>query len=85
MRVRPGLDQVVPFAVTDRLDGDLRVSPSTTIPPAAKSTALPPGKNSGQRWPTTPFSRRVSGCGAPPASETCWRAETFVGEKAIIP
>ena len=46
---------------------------------------MPPGKNSGQRWLISPFSRRVSGCGVPPASDTCWRAETFVGAKAIMP
>src|SRR5438093_7332019 len=39
----------------------------------AKSTALPPDKNSGQRWIISPLPSRVSGCGVPPSWETCCR------------
>jgi hypothetical protein len=46
---------------------------------------LPPGNNSGQRWLFSPFPRRVSGCGAPPASDTCRRTEPGEGAKAIMP
>ena len=46
---------------------------------------MPPGKKSGHRWLSSPFSKRVSNCEVPPASDTCWRAERFAGAKAIIP
>jgi len=33
---------------------------------SSKEHCLAAGKNSGQRWLTSPFSRRVSACGAAP-------------------
>src|SRR6267143_6995868 len=49
------------------------------------SSALPPGKNSGQRWLTSPLARRVKVCGIPPTSDTWRRTEADAGPKTIIP
>ena len=81
--LRPPLDQVPPFARPDRLDGNLRVEPIIIRQQRALPCRRARTPASGGWLPL--FSRRVSGCGAPPASDTCRRAQAVVGAKAIIP
>src|SRR5437867_7578460 len=51
-----------------------------------KSTALPPGRISGQRWEASPFlrSRMVRGFGVPPAAETRNRPELKEGVSMML-
>src|SRR5262245_17621315 len=53
-----------------------------------KSTALPPGRTSGQRWDTSPFvgSGMVRALGVPPAADTANRPDVAAaGVKMMVP
>src|SRR6516165_11845251 len=64
----------------------IRASSRLTPVKTVKSTALPPGRISGQRWPYSPFLRSgtVRGFGMPPAAETRNRPKPTAGVKMML-